>query len=98
MWVTGNMYIDTFLTAGLGCHRVHHLLPYQKSGFANIITVPIVKEVWEEFGMKWEPTRNFVKDRLPVLFKYYILSPPKNWQKDHWIVESISLRGFIAAL
>lgn len=27
MSVTGNEYIDTFLTAGLGCHRVHHLLP-----------------------------------------------------------------------
>ncbi len=25
--VTGNGYIDCFLTAGLGCHRVHHLLP-----------------------------------------------------------------------
>lgn len=25
--VTGNVYVDGFLTAGLGCHRVHHLLP-----------------------------------------------------------------------
>ncbi len=27
MAVVGNQYIDCFLTAGLGCHRVHHLLP-----------------------------------------------------------------------
>jgi hypothetical protein len=25
--VIGNKFIDCFLTAGLGCHRVHHLLP-----------------------------------------------------------------------
>lgn len=28
MEVTGNAYIDCFLTAGLGTHRVHHVLPY----------------------------------------------------------------------
>ncbi len=38
MSVVGNQYIDTFLTAGLGCHRVHHVLPGQRSGFANIVS------------------------------------------------------------
>jgi len=45
MSVFGIPHIDTFLTAGLGCHRVHHVLPYQKSGFANIITMPVVQDV-----------------------------------------------------
>jgi hypothetical protein len=27
MSVVGNQYIDIFLTAGLGTHRVHHVLP-----------------------------------------------------------------------
>jgi hypothetical protein len=40
--VTGNVYVDSYLTAGLGCHRVHHLLPGQKSGFSNGATLPIV--------------------------------------------------------
>lgn len=60
MSVTGNKYIDCFLTAGLGTHRAHHLLPGQKSGFANIITEPIVKEECEKRGMKWLPYQNFL--------------------------------------
>lgn len=28
MSVTGIPQVDCFLTAGLGCHRVHHVLPY----------------------------------------------------------------------
>jgi hypothetical protein len=28
MSVIGVKHIDSFLTAGLGCHRVHHLMPY----------------------------------------------------------------------
>jgi len=56
MSVTGNEYIDAFMTAGLGCHRVHHLLPGQKSGFSNCITKPIVRKIWEDEGFKWERT------------------------------------------
>ena len=36
--VVGNRYVDCFLSAGLSSHRVHHVLPYQRSGFANITT------------------------------------------------------------
>ncbi len=34
--VVGNRWIDLFLSAGLSPHRVHHVLPYQGSGFANL--------------------------------------------------------------
>ena len=36
--MVGNKYIDCFLSAGLSPHRVHHVLPYQRSGFANIVS------------------------------------------------------------
>lgn len=55
MSVFGNPYIDVFLTAGLGCHRAHHVLPGQKSGFSNILTEPIVREEYEKKGHTWKP-------------------------------------------
>ena len=72
MSVVGNQYVDTFLTAGLGCHRVHHVLPNQKSGFANIACEPAVKELCKEFKLKWGPTKNFFIHRLPALFPFYM--------------------------
>ena len=54
---------------------MHHVLPAQKSGFANIISEPIVREVAEKHGLKWMPTKNYIIDRLPVLFSYYVLAP-----------------------
>ncbi|MDT5225885.1 MAG: hypothetical protein QOG19_3292, partial [Mycobacterium sp.] len=38
LMVIGNRYVDCFLSAGLSSHRVHHVLPFQRSGFANIVT------------------------------------------------------------
>merc|ERR1711948_94206 len=35
MHITGNPWVDCFLGAGLVSHRAHHILPYQRSGFAN---------------------------------------------------------------
>merc|ERR1719145_440880 len=70
-YVTGIQHIDIFLTAGLGCHRAHHVLPYQKSGFANIISQDALKETCKEFNVPWEPKRNLVRQRLmPLAFKY----------------------------
>ena len=75
MSVVGNGYIDCFLTAGLGTHRSHHVLPDQRSGFANILSNKIVKQTWEEFGHEWARTRNFLVDRFPKLFVHYMFSP-----------------------
>ena len=73
----GNKYIDCFLSAGLSPHRVHHVLPYQKSGFGNIISEDIVREEAEKFGVAWSLPKNFCCDRLPILIEHYLFSPSR---------------------
>ncbi len=73
----GNKYIDCFLSAGLASHRVHHTLPYQKSGFANIISEDIVREEAEKFNIVWLQPKNFFRERLPILIKCYLFSPSR---------------------
>jgi len=95
MSVTGNTYVDTFLTAGLGCHRVHHVLPYQGSGFANIVSMPAVREVSKEMGVPWMPTRNFVTDCLPILFRNYLVSPAQFPGIERRVYGGEGFSGFI---
>jgi hypothetical protein len=73
--VVGNKYIDCFLSAGLSPHRVHHVLPQQKSGYANLASEEIVREAAAEFGVAWLPPKNFFVDRMPDLIKLYLLVP-----------------------
>ncbi|MBD2776506.1 cytochrome b5-like heme/steroid binding domain-containing protein [Iningainema tapete] len=73
----GNKYVDCFLSAGLSPHRVHHVLPYQRSGFANVISEDIVREEAEKFNVVWEQPKNFFIDRLPILTKHYLFSPSR---------------------
>jgi hypothetical protein len=71
-YVTGIKHVDIFLTAGLGTHRAHHVLPYQKSGFANIASEPALRETCKEFGVEWAPARNLLLDRFfPLMFHYW---------------------------
>lgn len=79
----GNKYIDCFLSAGLSPHRVHHVLPYQKSGFANIISEDIVREETEKFNVAWLPPQNFFLDRLPILANHYLFSPSRMAQEKN---------------
>jgi len=74
-YITGNPYVDIFLSAGLGCHRTHHVLPYQKSGFANIVSTPALQETCKEFGVEWQPPRNLLLDRFFPLMWYYLTAP-----------------------
>jgi hypothetical protein len=80
----GNKYIDSFLTAGLGPHRVHHVLPQQKSGFANIISEDIVREESAKFDVEWADSQNFFVDRLPILMKYYLGNPSRMAQRENY--------------
>ncbi len=82
--IVGNKYIDSFLTAGLGPHRVHHVLPQQKSGFANIISEDIVKEEAAKYGIEWVAPKNFFFDRLPTLIKYYLGTPSRMAQRENY--------------
>jgi Cytochrome b5-like Heme/Steroid binding domain len=82
--IFGNKYIDCFLSAGLSPHRVHHVLPYQKSGFANIISEDIVREEAEKFDIVWLSPKNFFLDRLPIMAKHYLLCPSRTAQEKNF--------------
>jgi hypothetical protein len=75
--VVGNRWIDLFLSAGLSPHRVHHVLPYQGSGFANLAAEATVREVCAEAGIAWAPPRNLLFDRFPAVVAHYLLCPVK---------------------
>jgi hypothetical protein len=75
--VVGNRWIDLFLSAGLSPHRVHHVLPYQGSGFANLASEDAVREVCAEVGIAWERPRNLILDRFPAVMKHYLTCPVK---------------------
>lgn len=80
----GNKYIDCFLSAGLSPHRVHHVLPQQKSGFANIFSEEIVKEESNKFGVEWLKSKNFFLERLPILMKHYLAVPSRIAQENNF--------------
>jgi hypothetical protein len=75
--VVGNRWIDLFLSAGLSPHRVHHVLPWQGSGFANLHSEETVREVCAEVGIAWERPRNLIFGRFPLVMKHYLLCPVK---------------------
>jgi len=75
--VVGNLYIDLFLSAVLSPHRVHHVLPWQGSGFANLASEASVREACEEAGIAWERPRNLIFGRFPVVIEHYLLCPAK---------------------
>src|ERR1039457_439635 len=75
--VVGNRWIDLFLSAGLSPHRVHHVLPYQGSGFANLACEDTVAEVCAQAGIAWARPRNLIFDRFPAVMKHYLLCPVK---------------------
>ncbi len=82
--VIGNRYVDCFLSAGLSSHRVHHVLPFQRSGFANIVTEDVLREEAAKFGVEWLPAKNFFADRLPKLCRTYLLSPSRVARENNW--------------
>jgi fatty acid desaturase len=75
--VVGNRWIDLFLSAGLSPHRVHHVLPWQGSGFANLASEASVREACAEVGIAWERPRNLIFERFPAVIKHYLLRPAK---------------------
>ncbi len=82
--VIGNRYVDCFLSAGLSSHRVHHVLPFQRSGFANIVTEDVLREESARSGVEWLPPKSFLTDRLPTLCCTYLLSPSRPARERNW--------------
>jgi len=94
--ISGHLWLDLFLSAGLSPHRVHHLLPFQKSGFANLMCMDIVRKISKEFGAEWASPANFWLDRLPKIISKRLLSPAKlpsqkytNLWQEHTCVEAL---------
>jgi hypothetical protein len=75
--VIGNRWVDLFLSAGLSPHRVHHVLPYHGSGFANLATEETVMQVCAEAGIGWERPRNLIFERFPAVMKHYLSAAVK---------------------
>lgn len=75
--VVGNRWIDLWLSAGLSPHRVHHVLPWQGSGFANLASEAVVREACAEVGIAWARPRSLILDRLPAVMKHYLTCPVK---------------------
>jgi hypothetical protein len=84
LMVIGNRYVDCFLSAGLSSHRVHHVLPFQRSGFANIVTEDVLREESAKFGVEWLPAKSFVTERLPKLCRTYLLSRSRQAREENW--------------
>ena len=82
--MVGNRYVDCFLSAGLSSHRVHHVLPFQRSGFANIATEDVLHEEAAKPGVEWLPAKSFVTDRLPKLCRTYLLSRSRQAEERNW--------------
>lgn len=76
----GNRWLDLFLSAGLSPHRVHHVLPGQRSGFANLASEGAVRSACAQVGLPWHRPRNFWTERLSPIIHRYLLSPPPSGQ------------------
>ena len=69
MSITGWPRLDCWLSAGLAPHRAHHLLPYQRSAYANIASEPAIRRVCERRGIAWDPPKGLGSEILPVVFR-----------------------------
>jgi hypothetical protein len=86
--VSGITWIDSFLTAGLACHRVHHLFPFQKSGFANIVSVPIVRKLAAKRGVPWKRSKIIWIDQLPETLNFLVNCPMRSDKKTSFLEEN----------
>lgn len=82
--VVGNRYVDCFLSAGLSSHRVHHVVPYQRSGFANIASEDVLREEAAKFDVEWLPAKSFFTDRFPKQVNTYLVAKSRPAQENDW--------------
>jgi len=73
MHITGNPWVDCFLGAGLVSHRAHHILPYQRSGFANHFSERFIAAAAKEAGLPWLPAKNLFTEILPEIVSRQLL-------------------------
>jgi len=75
MNITGNAWVDCFLGAGLASHRAHHILPYQRSGWANHYTERFIADAAKEAGLPWLPAKNLVTEIFPDIIRRQLMVP-----------------------
>ena len=75
MIITGNPWVDCFLSAGLAPHRAHHIFPYQRSGFANHYSNHFLAAACKEQGLPWLPAKNLFTEILPDVIGRQLLVP-----------------------
>jgi len=90
-----NKWLDVLFSAGLSSHRAHHLLPFQTSGFSNIVSESVIKELLPEYGLEWIAPKNFWTHRVPVVFHFCFLYPTRGVDpKTPFWEEQFSYEGF----
>ena len=75
MKITGNPWVDCFLSAGLSPHRAHHIFPYQKSAFANYYSNRILSAAAKEHGLPWCAPKGWFTEIFPEVWRMYLSAP-----------------------
>jgi len=75
MKITGNPWVDCFLSAGLSPHRAHHIFPYQKSAFANYYSNRHLAAAVKEHGLPWCAPKSWVMEIFPEVWRMYLAAP-----------------------
>ena len=75
MKITGNPWVDCFLSAGLSPHRAHHIFPYQKSAFANYYSNRILSAAVKEHGLPWCAPKSWFTEIFPEVWRMYLAAP-----------------------
>jgi hypothetical protein len=75
MRITGNRWIDCFLSAGLSPHRAHHVFPYQKSGYANIYSEQFLEQAAIKHGLPWVSSKSWFTEIFPMVGRMYLWAP-----------------------
>eukprot|EP00171_Calliarthron_tuberculosum_P008844 IDg8844t1 len=82
----------------LSSHRAHHVLSYQRSGIANIVSERVLQKACEERGLRWERTLNSQRERLPVLIRQYLFSPVRGRKQRSLLREACDYRTYVDAV
>eukprot|EP00443_Scrippsiella_acuminata_P095603 CAMPEP_0115403924 /NCGR_PEP_ID=MMETSP0271-20121206/17149_1 /TAXON_ID=71861 /ORGANISM="Scrippsiella trochoidea, Strain CCMP3099" /LENGTH=471 /DNA_ID=CAMNT_0002827875 /DNA_START=50 /DNA_END=1465 /DNA_ORIENTATION=+ len=75
MSISGNPWVDGFLSAGLAPHRAHHIFPYQRSAWANHYSEQFIAAAAKEAGLPWLPPKNLFTEILPEIVCRQLLAP-----------------------
>jgi hypothetical protein len=91
MVFTGNPWVDVFISTGQTCHAAHHILPFQKSGWSNVVVLPLVRALAEKRGVVWKAPVPFWSRLLPRYVSTVVTAPPTGGLTEGFFEENMSL-------